>query len=378
VGGAWQTREFRVNVITTMPGRFQLILLTMLVAVSAGARAGVPDDQWKALGASIKRDRAQPLSRIAFGSCFKTDFPLGVWDVIAKSKPDLFLFIGDVIYKDTEDMEEKRVEFVKLGAVPGFANFRKSTQILAMWDDHDYGENDGGADYPKRDESKSIFLDFFGEPLNSPRRRAGGGMYHADVFGPPGTRVQVILLDGRYHRGKLDRDMTSGGYHPLRDPKVTMLGDEQWKWLEERLHEPAEIRLICSGIQVVPQDQPNEKWENLPLERERLFKLIGRTGAAGVIFLSGDRHHGEISAAPPETGAGYPLYDVTSSGMNCPHKPWQEPNRLRVGNLLCADNFGVIEIDWSKPDPAISLIVCNGHGDPKLRHDVPMSHLRKK
>src|SRR5688572_31268903 len=114
-------------------------------------------------------------------------------------------------------MEEKRVEFVKLGAVPGFANFRKSTEILAMWDDHDYGENDGGADYAKRDESKAIFLDFFGEPADSPRRRNGAGMYHADTFGPPGKRVQVILLDGRYHRSRLDRDQVNGGYHPLRD-----------------------------------------------------------------------------------------------------------------------------------------------------------------
>jgi alkaline phosphatase D len=157
-----------------------------------------------------------------------------------------------------------------------------------------------------------------------------------------------------------------------------MLGDDQWKWLEERLREPAEVRLICSGIQVVPEDQPNEKWANLPLERERLFKLIGQTGAGGVVFLSGDRHHGEISAAPPEAGAGYPLYDVTSSGMNCPHKPWREPNRLRVGEMLCTDNFGVIEIDWTKADPVVSLIVCDGEGAPRLKHDVPLSHLRKR
>src|SRR5688572_23640352 len=155
----------------------RLLRLILLIAVHAAARADVADEQWKGAGASIKRDRAPPLARIAFGSCFKTDFPLGIWDVIAKGRPDLFLFIGDVIYKDTEIMEEKRVEFVKLGAVAGFANFGKSTEILAMWDDHDYGENDGGADYPKRDESKAIFLDFFGEAgdSRSEERRVGKG-----------------------------------------------------------------------------------------------------------------------------------------------------------------------------------------------------------
>jgi alkaline phosphatase D len=202
-------------------------------------------------------------------------------------------------------------------------------------------------------------------------------MYHADSFGPAGKRLQVILLDGRYHRSRLDRDYTNGGYRPLWDEHATMLGDEQWKWLEERLKEPAEVRIICSGIQVVAEDQPNEKWGNLPRERQRLFKLIGETNASGVIFFSGDRHHGEISVAPADAGAGYPLYDVTSSGMNCPHRPWEEPNRHRVGEMLCTDNFGVIEIDWTKTDPIISLTICDGKGAAKLREDVPLSHLRK-
>jgi len=327
--------------------------------------------------ASRAADPQQPLRRIAFGSCAHQDRAQPIWDTVIAAKPDLFLFIGDVIYKDTVVMEEKREQFDKLAAVAEFARLRKSAEVLAVWDDHDYGENDGGASYPKRDESKKMFLEFFGEPKDSPRWR-NGGMYHAQTFGPPGKRLQVILLDGRYHRSRLDRDYTHGGYRPLRLEGATMLGDEQWKWLEERLKEPAEVRLICSGIQVVAEDQPNEKWFNLPLERERLFKLIGRTGAAGVIFLSGDRHHGEISAVEPDAGAGYRLYDVTSSGMNCPHRPWEEANRHRVGEMLCEDNFGVVEIDWTKPDPVVSLMICDGKGTVRLREDVPLSRLRKR
>jgi alkaline phosphatase D len=358
-----------------------LVLLATLACVCAPAlgrddapRAG-PAWEGAGTGASVRRDRARPVSRVAFGSCFKMDFPVGVWDVIGRKRPDLFLFIGDVIYKDTLDMDEKRAEFTKLGALPEFARFRKSAEVMAVWDDHDYGANDGGADYPMRVESKRVFLEFFGEPADSPRWR-DGGMYGSTTFGPPGKRLQIIMLDGRYHRSRLDRDPT-GAYHPLRDPNATFLGEAQWEWLEERLKEPADVRLITSGVQVVAEDQPNEKWANLPLERERLFKLIGRTGAAGVVFLSGDRHHGEISAVDAGAGAGYRLYDVTSSGLNCPHKPWDEPNRHRVGELLCTDNFGVVEIDWNKPDPVVSLMVCDGHGDAKLKEDVPLSRLRK-
>ena len=354
------------------------ILIFVTFATSLRARGVEPPIHGaQAPGASARRDRSLAVSRIAFGSCFKTDFPVAVWDVVAAKQPDLFLFIGDVIYKDTLIMEEKREQFDKLAAVAEFARLRKSAEVLAVWDDHDYGEKDGGASYPKREESKKMFLEFFGEPKGSPRWR-NGGMYHAQTFGPAGKRVQVILLDGRYHRSRLDRDYTHGGYRPLRLEGATMLGDEQWKWLEERLKEPAEVRLICSGIQVVAEDQPNEKWFNLPRERERLFKLIGQTNAAGVIFLSGDRHHGEISAVEPAAGAGYRLYDVTSSGMNCPHRPWEEPNRHRIGEMLCEDNFGVVEIDWAKADPMVSLMICDGKGAIRLREDVALSRLRKR
>jgi alkaline phosphatase D len=368
------------------PASLAILASFILGASVAALTDDAPALKINGLGASIKRDPGQAVSRIAFGSCFKTDFPRGVWDVVLQKRPELFLFIGDVIYKDTLDMDQKRPEFLKLGQVESFARLRKACEVLAVWDDHDYGMNDGGADYPKRDQSKRMFLEFFGEPEHSPRWRKSGGMYHCAVFGPPGKRIQVILLDGRYHRSQLNRDHVHGGYHPLRDPQATMLGNEQWKWLEDRLKEPAELRLVCSGIQVVGADQPNEKWANLPLERERLFKLIGQTKASGVIFLSGDRHHGEISATRPDAdaaagagaGAGYPLYDVTSSGMNCPHRPWNEPNRLRVGELLCESNFGMIEIDWNKPDPVVSLLVCNGEGIPNLREDVPLSRLTRK
>jgi alkaline phosphatase D len=364
-----------------------LLVFESLVAAPTGARDDAPKPAqppplqrptWPGAGngASLHLDRSSIISRLAFGSCFKMDFPVGVWDVIGGKHPQLFLWMGDVIYKDTLDMDEKRAEFTKLGALPEFARFRKAAEVQAVWDDHDYGANDGGADYPMRVASKRIFLEFFAEPPDSPRWREGGGIYGAATFGPPGKRLQVILLDGRYHRSRLDRD-DLGGYHPMRDPKATFLGEAQWHWLEDRLKEPAELRLICSGIQVIAEDQPNEKWANLPLERDRLFKLIGQTRAAGVVLLSGDRHHGEISAldAQDSGGAGYPLYDVTSSGMNCPHKPWEEPNAHRVGDLLCTDNFGWIEIDWDKPDPLVSLMVCEGHGDPKLRQDVPLSRL---
>ena len=168
------------------------------------------------------------------------------------------------------------------------------------------------------------------------------------------------MLDTRYFRSSPLKKKTpvtkgEGPYEPNPDPTTTMLGEDQWRWLEEQLRTPAEVRLIASSIQVVAEDHGWEKWMNLPHERERLYRLIRETGAEGVVFLSGDRHLAELSMM--DGGAGYPFYDVTSSGLNQAAKSWrpQEVNRHRVATMNWGDNFGLITIDWDRPDPRISL-----------------------
>ncbi|MBC7821963.1 MAG: alkaline phosphatase family protein, partial [Planctomycetaceae bacterium] len=142
----------------------------------------------------------EPLQRIAFGSCAKQDKPQPIWDAVVETKPQLFLFIGDNIYGDTEDMTVLKQKWDLLGAQPGYQKLKQTCPVLATWDDHDYGANDAGAEYPKKRESQQLFQDFFGIPKDSPRRQREG-VYHAEIFGPPGRRVQILLLDARYFRG---------------------------------------------------------------------------------------------------------------------------------------------------------------------------------
>jgi alkaline phosphatase D len=350
------------------PSRRSFVLaMTCLPAAASVVRADEPE-----IAPPPPAD--QPLSVITFGACHKLDRPFGVWDAILAQKPQLFLFTGDSIYKDTLVMDEKRAEYARLAAVPQFARFRKSVPILATWDDHDFGANDGGADYPKRDEAKPIFLDFFHEPRDSPRWHHGG-VYGAWTFGPPGKRTQILLLDTRYHRSPLRPDPL-GGYQPNNDPAATLLGDQQWKWLAEQLRAPADLRLLVSSIQVQHEEQPNEKWANLPRERDRLFKLIADAKATGVVILSGDRHHGEIQSM--DIGCGYRVPEVTSSGLNCPYEPYDEPNRHREGDILWTDNFGSVRIDWNHPDPPIDLSVHTGKGYVGLRKHLTLGQLRPR
>jgi alkaline phosphatase D len=332
------------------------------------------------------------LTRIGFGSCAKQDKPQPIWDAVVAGKPQLFLMIGDNIYGDTEDMELLRRKYDLLGAQPGFQALRKVCPVLATWDDHDLGANDAGADFPKRDASQQIFLDFFGVAKDSPRRKQAG-VYHSEIHGPPGRRVQIILLDARYFRSKLKTGFQPsepgegrrGKYAPNDDANATVLGELQWKWLERTLREPAELRLICSSYQAIPDEHGSEAWGNFPLERRRLFELIRDTKAEGVVLLSGDRHLAEVMRLPPAAfGIGYPLYEITSSSLNAPSgnltkagvRFANEINSYRVGLTFFDTNYGWVEIDW-QPDPIVRVQVRDEQGGVVLQQRLKLSELRQ-
>jgi alkaline phosphatase D len=316
-------------------------------------------------------------SRIAFGSCADQDRPQPIWGAVMESQPDLFVFLGDNVYASDPARRDIRAQYAKLAQVEGFAKLRASTPILAIWDDHDFGKNDAGAEHEGRYDAKRAFREFWGLAADSERARREG-LYDSQTFGPVGRRVQIVLLDTRWFRSPLqpkpEGDPGPGRYVPAS--VGTMLGEAQWAWLEGRLREPAELRLIVSSVQVVAEDHRWEKWGNFPHERARLFDLIRRTGANGVVFLSGDRHLGEISMIPD--AVGYPLFDVTASALNVSHRRWRphEPNRWRVGSMNFGDNFGLIVVDWGQPDPVVRLQLRDEDGEVTIQQRVPLSWLR--
>ncbi|MFM9058305.1 MAG: alkaline phosphatase D family protein [Planctomycetaceae bacterium] len=315
---------------------------------------------------AVELDATRPISRIAVGSCARQDRPQPIWEAVAAFRPDVLLMLGDNIYGDTEDMAVMRAKYAELAAQPGFAALRERVPIVAVWDDHDYGANDTGREYPRKRESQQEFLDFFGVAADSPLRTQAG-IYRAVTVGPPGRRVQFVCLDTRYHRSPLTKAREGGGsYAPTTDPDATVLGAEQWAWLEGVLREPAEVRIVLSSIQVAATEHHHEHWGNFPAERARLLRTIRASGARGVVVVSGDRHAGEISRIPagPEALA-YPLYDLTASSLNQPKGGGgpDEPNRLRLGPWCRGVNFGTIEIDWDAAEPALTLAVRDERGD---------------
>jgi alkaline phosphatase D len=339
---------------------FSLPALTLVIG-SLAAAAGEPPAELE-------------ISRIALGSCARQDRPMPIWSAISNFKPDVLLMLGDNVYGDTEDMAVLRGKYDLLAADRGFGAIRNTVPIVAVWDDHDYGVNDGGREYPMRQESQQVFLDFFGIPAEA-AVRSREGIYRQVVVGPPGRRVQFICLDTRSNRSplealpKAERVKGRGPYVPSDDPEATMLGDAQWAWLAEALREPADLRIVLSSIQVASIEHGYEHWGNLPAERARLLAMLRESGAAGVIVVSGDRHSAEISRiSAGDEALAYPLYDLTASSFNQPGgtRLHDEPNRHRLGERFHAANFGTIEIDWEaaaegKP-PAVTLAIRDVEG----------------
>jgi len=327
----------------------------------------------------------KPVSRIALGSCATQEKPQPIWFSIVDYQPQLFLFLGDNIYGDTEDMDVLKAKYEKLGAKPGYQKLRENCTLLATWDDHDYGVNDGGAEYPKRAESQQVFNDFFNVPADSPRRKRPG-IYDAATFGPEGKRVQVILLDTRYFRSRPQRwpagekPRGEGPYVPSDDPVATVLGEAQWNWLKEQLKQPADLRIIATSFQFVPDGHHWESWRLFPEERQRMLDLIAETEAEGVIFVSGDRHHGEISKlAAEKSPAGYPLYELTSSSLNRPGGGNEdEPNRHRLSQVYSPINFGTITIDWEAAGTPIMLALHDGKGEVVYETKLTLRELQSE
>ena len=314
-----------------------------------------------------------PITRIAFGSCNDQTASQPLWTPIRAATPDLWVWMGDNIYADTADMAALDSMYARQRRHPGYRALRESTRVIGTWDDHDYGANDAGRTYPKRDSSQMYFLDFLDVPKEHPRREREG-VYSAHTYGPPGRRVTVILLDTRYHRAPLTHDpLTKQVYFP--NEKGDILGDAQWEWLEEELRtSTAQIHLIGTSIQAVSSRHAWEKWANFPQARERLFRVLDQSNAPGAVLLSGDRHHAELSRH--DGAIDYPLYELTASGLTHHASPGDEPNRHRVGPLVGALNYGLVTIDWSAEPATLRFEVRGTGNETLLRHTLQLSELQ--
>jgi len=296
------------------------------------------------------------IDRMAFGSCNRQDAPQPLWKPILADHPDLWIWMGDNIYGDSPVMDTLRAKYARQNANPDYQLLKASTPIIGVWDDHDYGINDGDKRFAQKKESRDLMFDFLGMPADALERRREGG-YSAHTYGTGDQQVKVILLDGRYFRDTLSR--LDRQYQVNLTGQ--MLGDAQWKWLEQELNtSTARVNFIVSGVQFLPTEHVYEKWANFPKEREKLLDLIARSGAQTPILMSGDRHISEIMKLEDTRFPGG-LIEITASGLT---HTWsgiaEEKNIFRVSELIAKLNYGMASFDWAKNQILLEIKGENG------------------
>ena len=145
-----------------------LLALSIIFPIVALARSSVE--------LSLNQDSNEPL-RLAFGSCFRIfNFKNDIFKTINENKPHLFAWMGDAAYTDntrkagfvkdsSENLDYVKMRFNMTSEDYWYKEMKKSgVPVVGVWDDHDYGINNGDKTFSKKAEMREIYLDFIGEP----------------------------------------------------------------------------------------------------------------------------------------------------------------------------------------------------------------------
>ena len=286
--------------------------------------------------------------KIGIGSCLDQDFPQPIWQPIEEENLDYFIFLGDNVYGDSifENLYKMKRAYSKQEKL--LPDFLDQTDIFAIWDDHDYGKNDGGSDYKFKKLAENLFLDFWNVPINDVRR-SREGIYFSENKVFFNRKYKLIFLDTRYFRSQLKGK--KGSYQKNNDESSTILGKEQWTWLEKELNSNFDYLFIFSSIQIIPEDHGFEKWSNFPNDRTKLLKILEKYKDRTILF-SGDRHRSGIYK---RNG----IVEITSSSMNKPGSSFFETDKYLIGETYPQENYSVLKI----LNDDINIDIKDKHGE---------------
>ena len=294
---------------------------------------------------------------IGFGSCLDQNAPQPIWNPIKNESINSFIFLGDNVYGDTPSGNLKNMQSAYNKQKKMIPSWLDNIEVEAVWDDHDYGINDGGGSYKNKFESEQIFLDFWDIPLSDDRYKRDG-TYFNKLITVDGLKIHLVALDTRFFRSDL---IELKGKYPLfginETEESTILGDPQWVWLEKTLQIEADIVILISSIQVLPEDHGYEKWSLFPNEMRRLLANIEKTKAKTII-ISGDRHKAAIYNNKD-------IFEITSSSLNRPISTFNmtrpnETDSLMFGKVYNKENYGLLTFDTEFNTLEMSIKDING------------------
>ena len=276
-----------------------------------------------------------------------------IYESIHAKNPNIMLWGGDNVYLREADWDSKTGiyhRYTHSRSIKELQPLLASTQNFAIWDDHDFGPNDGDRSFYFKYETQNAFKNFWANKTYGTDANQKEGIYSTFNWGD----AQFFLLDDRFFKSPNDR---------LTGEK-TIIGSIQFEWLIDALSSSkAAFKIIVIGGQVLNPSARFENYENYPKEKEKLLSEIEANKIKGVLFLTGDRHFSELSKLNRENT--YPLYDWTvsplTSGVGNSYKDDVNKNRVE-GSLFAQNNFGILSFSGNKANRQLKLTLFDVQG----------------
>ena len=300
---------------------------------------------------------------IGFGGCAGyTPWHERIWRQIASYHFPLFLLTGDNVYID--DPTRPGVQdyvYYRRQSRPEFRALIAGTSIAAIWDDHEFGDDDswGGPEIAEPAWKLPVWRTFR-RNWNNPSY-AGGDALPGCWFSFSVADVDFFMLDDRFYRDNHNEP-------PMNRPP-TMLGPQQKAWLFESLKQSrATFKVLVTSVPWAYGVKPgsNDPWQGFKAERDEIFGFLSSENINGVFLLSGDRHRADIWKI--DRPDGYPLYDFENARLTNIHTHQLIPGAVLGYNEKCT--FGRLRFDTTLSDPEVTYDIITI--DNEIVHSFPL------
>jgi alkaline phosphatase D len=306
----------------------------------------------------IGRTRTLPVGRVdrlrfAFASC--SNYPWGYFNAYARIAErddlDFVLHLGDYIYEyklgeyadaelkgerdvvptnETVSLTDYRLRYALYRTDPDLQEVHRQHPFIAVWDDHETANNSwrDGAENHNPDQGEGEWRE---------RRRAAVQAYNEympirsvspsddKIYQtlPFGDLADILMLDTRLHGRDKQVDFKPGEQEvpatdaQLIDPKRTLLGFDQEKWLAHELRKSKDHkrpwRILGQQVMMAQLSRTQgrsirnpDQWDGYGPTRERLFQVLRERDIRNNVVLTGDIHStwcNDLSSNPWATSA---------------------------------------------------------------------------
>ncbi len=277
-------------------------------------------------------DLSKTNARIALMSCMNIMFgdKDKIWPQAEAADVDYIFILGDAVYADLIFMHGPGYywnQFVETREEVPLYRWKNLKPVLAVWDDHDFGKNDGNGNYKYKNQAFHTYKAFFAQEPDNKNLYDG----YANSFFFSAFNQNFVFFDNRYYRDLINADGSK-----------SFLGKPQIDWMMGALKNRNKPTMIMEGS---PFYSGVEKGGSYQVNNQpELDYLMGKLKSLNVpiIFAAGDLHLSEIATVPKQI-LGYDTFEIVSSCMHSTKKKkfYSHPHTQLFGHLN--ENFIVIQ-----------------------------------